>query len=98
MESAEIIARLKALEPQLRARGMEALYLFGSAARGEAGPASDIDLMCDIKQSAPLDLFDFFSFERDLAACLKVSVDLCERKALFPMVKQRAEKEMVRVF
>jgi uncharacterized protein len=43
----EVIARLKSAEPQLRARGVGALYLYGSYARDEARDESDIDIFID---------------------------------------------------
>ena len=44
----EVIARLKSAEPQLRARGVGALYLYGSYARDEARDDSDIDVFVDL--------------------------------------------------
>jgi len=44
---ADVIERLKAAEPELRARGVAALYLYGSYARDEATPDSDIDVLVD---------------------------------------------------
>ena len=45
MKRDAIIARLKAAEAELKARGVIHAALFGSAARGEEGPDSDIDVM-----------------------------------------------------
>jgi uncharacterized protein len=98
MNSAEIIARLKPLEAKLRARGMDALYLFGSAARGEASPKSDVDLMCDIHDTSTVDLFDFFALQREIESELHTTVELSERTALLPLVREFAEREMVRIF
>ncbi len=47
MIRAEVIARLKAIEPALRQRGVAALYLFGSHARDEARAGSDVDIFVD---------------------------------------------------
>ena len=47
MRRSEIIAKLKETEPALRARGVGALYLFGSYARDEARPDSDVDVFVD---------------------------------------------------
>lgn len=38
------IARLKEHEAELRRLGVQSLYVFGSTARDEAGPESDVDL------------------------------------------------------
>jgi len=40
----EVVASLQAHATELRAAGIRHLSLFGSIARGEAGPESDIDL------------------------------------------------------
>jgi hypothetical protein len=39
------IAVLRSIEPELRQRGVAGLRLFGSSARGEATPVSDVDLL-----------------------------------------------------
>ncbi len=49
MKRDDVIARLKETEPALRAFGVEALYLFGSHARDEAGPESDVDVFIDCR-------------------------------------------------
>jgi uncharacterized protein len=42
----------------LRARGVIAIYVFGSLARGEAGPESDVDLIVDYDPASDFNLFD----------------------------------------
>ena len=44
MDRQRIITRLRAHEAELRRAGVLSLSLFGSAARDDAGPASDVDL------------------------------------------------------
>ena len=50
MNRHEVITRLKAVEPQIRALGVDALYLYGSYARDEANDRSDLDVMVDFEQ------------------------------------------------
>lgn len=47
MNRADVIAKLKSVEPALREHGVAALYLFGSYARDEARPESDIDVFVE---------------------------------------------------
>jgi uncharacterized protein len=47
MTRAETIHTLRKHAADIRARGVTALYLFGSGARGEAGPDSDVDIFVD---------------------------------------------------
>jgi uncharacterized protein len=52
MNGPEIIARLRENEPALRARGVSHAALFGSRARGDNRPDSDIDIMIELDPAA----------------------------------------------
>ncbi len=54
-----MIAKLKAAEPALRAHGAAALYLFGSYARNEARPGSDVDVFIDKDRSRKFGFDEF---------------------------------------
>ena len=56
--------------------GIEALYVFGSRARGDARPDSDLDLA--VLGAAPLDPLRRFETQRELSALLGVDVDLID--------------------
>ncbi|MEJ1936351.1 nucleotidyltransferase domain-containing protein [Nostoc sp. NIES-2111] len=47
LDRQDLLARLRALAPVLRGKGVTSAYLFGSRARGDAGSESDIDLVVD---------------------------------------------------
>ncbi|WP_438751969.1 nucleotidyltransferase family protein [Pararhizobium sp. O133] len=49
MDRRDVIVRLKAAEPAIRARGVAALYLYGSYARDNAQPDSDIDILVEFE-------------------------------------------------
>ena len=55
----EVIRQLKLIEPDARRMGVGALYLFGSHARDEAGPDSDVDVFVDPSDDAFHRLEDF---------------------------------------
>lgn len=61
MERDRIITRLRACEPELRAAGVASLALFGSVARGEEGPASDIDIVLRLSPAAARGGLAYFS-------------------------------------
>ncbi|HTT78470.1 MAG TPA: nucleotidyltransferase domain-containing protein [Stellaceae bacterium] len=88
----EVIACLQAHEAELRAAGIRGLSLFGSVARGDCGPGSDIDLAAEIDHEAGLDLFDLVALERHLGALLSRKVDL----TLEPVEKQRLQMNINR--
>lgn len=48
----DVIATLRAHEAELRAAGVKRLSLFGSVARGDAGPDSDVDLVAELDRAA----------------------------------------------
>ena len=52
MDREDILARLRANEEALRARGVTHAALFGSRARGDGRPGSDTDIMIDIDPNA----------------------------------------------
>jgi predicted nucleotidyltransferase len=81
----DILAILRAHEAELRSAGICHLSLFGSVARGEAGPDSDIDLLVQLDREAHVDLFRFIGLEERLAELLGRSVDLVAE----PIEKQR---------
>jgi uncharacterized protein len=72
MRRSEVISRLKAAEPAIRAHGAAALYLFGSHARDEVRADSDIDVFIDKDKSRKFgfDKFmDIYFLLRDRVGC-----------------------------
>ncbi len=63
------------------------LSLFGSAARGEARPDSDIDLLVEFLPEATIDLVDYNSLMLELSRVLGRKVDLVSKKGLKPMIR-----------
>jgi uncharacterized protein len=86
------------LEANLRAKGVCALYLFGSVARGEAGPDSDIDLSFDIAPGSKFSLFDQAQIICDLTEALGTRVDLVPRRVIHPYIRAKVEAEQIKVF
>jgi len=97
MDQSEAIARIKSAEAAIRALGARALYLFGSTVRGEAGPASDIDIFVDRTDDRSLGLTEFFDLEAVLEAALETKVDLTTREALHPVLRKTIEQTTIRV-
>jgi uncharacterized protein len=98
MFASTTLNRLKSLEADLRAKGVCALYLFGSVARGEAGPDSDVDLSFDIAPDVKFSLFDQAQIICDLSEALGTKVDLVPRRAIHPYIRSRVEAEQIKVF
>jgi uncharacterized protein len=71
-----IIGTLRAHEAELRQAGIRHLSLFGSVARGDAAPASDVDLAAEFEPAASMDLFRLTALERRLGEILGQRVEL----------------------
>jgi uncharacterized protein len=57
----------RAHEAELRAAGIRRLPLFGSVARGQEGPDSDVDLAAEFDRSAGMDLIRLVGLEHRIA-------------------------------
>ncbi len=98
MERDEVIATLRAYEPELRAAGVARLSLFGSTARNEARADSDIDLLAVFDDAHSLSLLDLIRIENRLADLLGHTVDLIEEGTLKPRAQQNVSREAVLAF
>jgi predicted nucleotidyltransferase len=94
----DVVGRLRAHAPALQQRGLAALWVFGSVARGDARPDSDIDLLADFVPDRRMSLTGFASLREDLSALLGAPVDLAEWSVLRPYIRNAAQREAVQVF
>jgi hypothetical protein len=93
-----VIATLRGHEPELRAAGVVRLFVFGSTARGDDHPDSDIDLLAGLEESRRLSILDLVGIELRIADLLGQPVDLVEEGTLKPRVQRNVEAEAVRAF
>jgi hypothetical protein len=75
------------------AHGVRNLRVFGSVARGQDRPDSDVDLLVDLPPG--LGLFGLGRVQADLEAILGTQVDLVPAQDLKPGVRARVEHELV---
>jgi predicted nucleotidyltransferase len=66
------------------------LGIFGSAARGEASDASDVDLLVEFKREAPASLFDMVRMQEELSKMFGRKVDLATTTVLENPYRRRA--------
>ncbi|MDP3713447.1 MAG: helix-turn-helix domain-containing protein [Mycobacteriales bacterium] len=83
----------KALLEAVRDAGASNLRVFGSVARGEDGPDSDVDLLVDLPEQTSL--FAVLALEGTLERILKVNVDLAPVSSLKPRVRDEALADAV---
>ena len=88
-----VASHRKALVALAAQHGLLRPRLFGSVARGEDGPSSDIDILVDVAHGRGLsDLAGFASAATEL---LGVKVDVADAGALIPDVVRTAAREAV---
>ena len=82
--------------PDLRVRyGVTSLGIFGSSVHGLHNKRSDIDLLVEFDEQAPVTLVGFVALERELGKLLGRRVDLVERSALKPVIGKRILEEVL---
>ncbi len=69
------------------------LSLFGSAARGEMRPDSDIDLLVEFLPDAEIDLVDYAGLMLELSRLLDRKVDLVSKNGLKPLIRASVLEE-----
>ena len=94
----QVTAILRAHEAELRAAGIEALDLFGSVARGEERPDSDVDLACRLNQKAGIGLIKFAGLQIMLEELLGTKVDLVTMKVFNGRIAEHASRSRMPVF
>jgi uncharacterized protein len=65
-----------------RRHRVKELAVFGSVARGEMHPDSDIDLLVEFQSDADVSLLDHFAAEREFSELLGRKVDLVSKRSL----------------
>jgi hypothetical protein len=95
MDKAAILDRLREYEPALRQRGVAHAALFGSRARGDSRPDSDIDILVEI---GPMSLWGYVGLTQFIEGLFREPVDVSDRSRLKPFVRPSAEREAIYAF
>jgi len=98
MTSEDIIATLQDNAPALRARGVSHAALFGSRARGDHRPDSDIDIMLEFDPAAHVTLFNYAGVKEYVAGLFDGPVDVIDREGLKPYVRPAAMSVAIYAF
>jgi len=94
MRRTEALAALRRLFPLLSVRyGVTGVALFGSVARDQARPGSDVDVLVDL--AAPLSYFDLADMQNALTDGLGANVDLVPRAHMRADIMREIENDLV---
>jgi predicted nucleotidyltransferase len=95
---AGVIQRLRPHAGELEQLGIGQLYAYGSVARGDARPWSDVDLFADLADEQGWNIVRWGHVLDRLEKILARRVDFAARRSLPEDVARRAEAEAVAVF
>ncbi|HRD74944.1 MAG TPA: nucleotidyltransferase domain-containing protein [Hyphomicrobiaceae bacterium] len=93
-----VLSLLREHEAAVHRYGVKSLHLYGSAARDELTPRSDVDLFVDcddVNAFGFVELLDLRGFLRDL---LGRNVDLTSRAGLHRLLRAKIEQSSPQVF
>ncbi|CAO3443980.1 Nucleotidyltransferase domain protein, BT0168 group [Azospirillum argentinense] len=94
----EVVSILRDNSADLRRRGVLHAAVFGSVARGEARPESDIDIVIDLDPGRPMGLFEYTRVTLDIGDLFDRPTDVVVRKNLKPDLRDSVAGEAVHAF
>ncbi|MGH6869947.1 MAG: nucleotidyltransferase family protein [Rhizomicrobium sp.] len=98
MRREDAIRILKQAEPELRARGVRSLALFGSTARGDERPDSDVDVLVELDMSRRPTLIDLSGMRLLMEDLLGCHTDMAIRDSLRSAYRANIEADSIPVF
>jgi predicted nucleotidyltransferase len=94
----EILARLREAAPALKAEGVTKLAVFGSRARGDARPDSDLDVLVDTTSHGASRPFDLFKASHIIENATGLRAQISMRDLLKPRIAERIADDLIEVF
>ncbi|MFO1083351.1 MAG: nucleotidyltransferase family protein [Reyranellaceae bacterium] len=98
MNAEDALATLRRSEAALRARGVRHAALFGSLARGDNRPDSDIDILVEFDPDAHVGVFDYVEVKDYIASLFSQPVDVIDREGLKPHLRRSSAQDAVYAF
>ena len=94
----EIIAKLREIAPAIKAEGVTRLAVFGSRARRDARPDSDLDILIDTKIRGTSPVFDLFKVTHLIEDATGLQTQISMQHLLKPRIAERIADDLTEVF
>ncbi len=98
MNAQDAIATLRRHETALRKRGVAHAAVFGSVARGDNRPDSDLDILVEFAPGSEGSVYDYIRFKEYVASLFEGPVDVIDRAALKPHLRAPTAQNAVYAF
>ena len=89
---------LRAHEADLRRLGVAHAAIFGSVARGEARPESDIDVLLELDEQRPMGIFEYARLKLYINELFDHPSDVVNRRTLKPLLQANILHDTVHAF
>jgi uncharacterized protein len=94
-----IIAKLREIAPAIKAEGVTRLAVFGSRARGDARPGSDLDILLEhAPRAVGRPFFDLFKVMHLIEDTVGLTTHISTPDELTPRIRERMADDLVEVF
>jgi predicted nucleotidyltransferase len=94
----DAIATLRRYESALRARGIRHAAVFGSVARGDNRPDSDLDILVEFAPEEDGSIYEYMRLKEYIASLFEGRVDVIDRDALKPHLRAPSARDAVYAF
>ena len=94
----DLIKSLRQLEPDLRAKGVTGLAIFGSRSRGDHRTDSDLDILIDVEAGAKNPLYIAFDAQHVVHDALGVETQASLSSELRDRFADRIADDIIRIF
>src|ERR1035437_5606339 len=94
----DVLQTLRDHENELKQLGASHAAVFGSVARGEAKPSSDIDVLVDLDPAMPMGVFQYARLKLYINEILDGAGDVVNRKTLKPLLRDHILNDAVDAF
>jgi uncharacterized protein len=92
------VATLRRYESALRARGIRHAAVFGSVARGDNRPDSDLDILVEFEPQAEASIYEYMRLKDYIAGLFEGPVDVIDRDALKPHLRAPSARDAIYAF
>jgi predicted nucleotidyltransferase len=92
-----LIDKIREVGEPIRAKGATGVYVYGSRARADDRPESDLDVFVDYDPDSDFSIVELAGIKRLLESALSIDVHITTRDGLSPMFREEVEKQAIRV-